>query len=168
MDQNTLLVVLIVFVAISAVALLMQAVALIGIFVVVRQVRSRIFLLWPQIERIVGVAKRTTEDAGKHLDTIGKTSTDMLGLAQRQLVKVDGLLDDASTRAKVQMERAEMVLDDTMTRFQSTVSVVQRSILRPIREVHGLVSGIRTAVQFLGRSSRSTVDHATSDEEMFI
>ena len=92
----------------------------------------------------------------------------MLGLAKQQLVKVDGLLDDASTRAKVQMERAEMVLDDTMTRFQSTVSVVQRGVLRPIREVHGFLTGIRTALQYLGRSSRSTVDHATSDEEMFI
>jgi hypothetical protein len=168
MDQNTLLVVLIVFVAISAVALLMQGVALIGVFLVIRQIRTKVFLVWPEIETIVGVAKRTTEDAGKHLNTIGKTSTDMLGLAKQQLVKVDGLLDDASTRAKVQMERAEMVLDDSMTRFQSTVSVVQRTVLRPIREVHGLVSGIRTAVQYLGRSSRSTVDHATSDEEMFI
>jgi hypothetical protein len=168
MDQNTLLVVLIVFVAISAIALVMQGVALIGIFVEVRQLRSRVFLLWPQIETIVGLAKQTTEDAEKHLNTIGKTSTDMLVLAKQQLVKVDGLLDDASTRAKVQMERAEMVLDDTMTRFQSTVSVVQRGILRPIREIHGFVSGIRTAVQYLGRSSRSTVDHATSDEEMFI
>ncbi len=168
MDQNNLLVVLIVFVAISAIALLMQGVALIGILFVVRQVRNRVFLLWPQIETIVGVAKKTTEDAGKHLNTIGQTSTDMLGLAKQQLVKVDGLLDDASTRAKVQMERAEMVLDDTMTRFQSTVSVIQRGILRPIREVHGFVSGIRTAIQYFGRSSRSTVDHATSDEEMFI
>lgn len=168
MDQNNLLVVLIVFVAISAIALLMQGFALIGIFVVMRQLRSRIFLLWPQIETIVGAAKRTTEDAGRHLDTIGKTSSDMLGLAKQQLVKVDGLLDDASTRAKVQMERAEMVLDDTMTRFQSTVSVVQRGVLRPIREVHGFLSGIRTALQYLSRSSRSTVDHATSDEEMFI
>ncbi len=168
MDQNTLLVVLIVFVAICAVALLMQGVALLGVFLVVRQLRSKVLLVWPQIETIVGAAKRTTEDAGKHLNTIGKTSTDMLGLAKQQLVKVDGLLDDASTRARVQMERAEMVLDDSMTRFQSTVSVVQRSILRPIREVHGLVSGIRTAVQYFGRGSRSTVDHATSDEEMFI
>ena len=61
-----------------------------------------------------------------------------------------------------------MVLDDTMTRVQSTVSVVQRTLLRPIREVQGVVSGFRTAVQHLGRASRSTVDHATSDEEMFI
>jgi hypothetical protein len=104
----------------------------------------------------------------KNADKIAVTSLNILDLSKQQLTKVDSLLTDASTRAKVQMERAEMVLDDTMTRVQSTVSVVQRSVLRPIREVHGVLSGVRTAVQHLGRASRSTVDHATSDEEMFI
>ena len=168
MDQNTLILVLTIFVAVSAIALLIQAVALVGVFVIARQVRTKLFGVWPQVEEIVGIAKRTTQGAEKHIDQIGSTSISMLGLAKQQLVRVDELLNDASTRAKVQMERAEMVLDDTMTRVQSTVSVVQRGVLRPIKEVHGVLSGVRTAIQHLGRSSRSTVDHATSDEEMFI
>jgi hypothetical protein len=61
-----------------------------------------------------------------------------------------------------------MVLDDTMGRAQETVSIVQRTVLRPIREIHGVLSGIRTSIAHLGRSGRPTVDHATSDEEMFI
>jgi hypothetical protein len=168
MDEHTLITVLTVFVAVATIALLIQAAALLGTFLVIRQLRTRIFAIWPQFEEIVGVAKKTAYSTEKHLDAIGSTSNHMLGIAKQQLVKVDGLLNDASTRAKVQMERAEMVLDDTMTRVQSTVSVVQRGVLRPIREVHGIVSGVRTAIQHFGRSSRSTVDHATSDEEMFI
>jgi hypothetical protein len=89
-------------------------------------------------------------------------------VTKQQLTKVDELLTDASTRAKVQMERAEMVMDDTMTRVQETVSVVQRGVLRPVREVHGIVAGVRMAILHLTRGSRPTVDHATSDEEMFI
>ena len=168
MDQNTLLILLTIFVAISAIALLIQAVSLLGMFLVTRKLRDKVFEVWPQVQEIVGVAKRTAQGAEKHVDSIGATSASILGLARQQLVKVDDLVSDASTRAKVQMERAEMVLDDTMTRVQSTVSVVQRGVLRPIREVHGVVSGFRTAIQHLGRGSRSTVDHATSDEEMFI
>jgi len=61
-----------------------------------------------------------------------------------------------------------MVLDDTMTRVQETVSIVQRGVLRPVREVHGILSGVRTAIAHIGRGGRPTVDHATSDEEMFI
>ncbi len=168
MDNNTLLILLTIFVATAAIALLIQAVALVGVFLVAKKMQAKVFEVWPQIQGIVAVAKRTTEGAEKHIDTIGSTSVSILGVAKQQLVKVDELLSDASTRAKVQMERAEMVLDDTMARVQSTVSVVQRGVVRPIREVQGVVTGVRTAIQHFGRSSRSTVDHATSDEEMFI
>ena len=168
MDQHTLLILLTIFIAISAIALLIQAVSLIGMFLVARQVREKLFAVWPEIQEIVGIAKRTAQGAEKNADRIASTSLGILDITKQQLVKVDDLLTDASTRAKVQMERAEMVLDDTMTRVQSTVSVVQRTVLRPIREVHGVLSGVRTAVQHFGRASRSTVDHATSDEEMFI
>jgi len=168
MDQHTLLILLMIFIAISAIALLIQAVSLVGMFLVTRQMRQKVFAIWPEIQEIVGIAKRTAHGAEKNADRIASTSLGILDITKQQLVKVDELLTDASTRAKVQMERAEMVLDDTMTRVQSTVSVVQRTVLRPIREVHGVLSGVRTAVQHFGRGNRSTVDHATSDEEMFI
>jgi len=60
------------------------------------------------------------------------------------------------------------VLDDTMTRVQQTVGVVQRGVVTPVREIHGIISGIRTAISHLSRRGRTTVEHVTSDEEMFI
>jgi hypothetical protein len=165
MDQNTLLVV---FVALAAVALLGQAVALIGLLLIVRDIRNKTMSIWPQIESIVAVSKRSADRIETHITRIGATSVAILDVTKQQLVKVDELLSDASTRARVQMERAEMVLDDTMTRVQETVSIVQRGVLRPVREVHGILSGLRTAIAHLGRGGRPTVDHATSDEEMFI
>jgi hypothetical protein len=66
------------------------------------------------------------------------------------------------------MDRVELVLDDAMSRTQQTVAVVQRGILSPIREVNGMLAGLRTAIMTLARGSRPTVDHATADEEMFI
>jgi hypothetical protein len=165
MDQNTLLVV---FVALAAIALLGQAVALLGLLLIAREIRKKIMAVWPQIEDIVAVSKRSVDRIETHVTRIGATSVAILDVTKQQLVKVDELLSDASTRARVQMERAEMVLDDTMTRVQETVSIVQRGVLRPVREVHGILSGFRTALAHLGRGGRPTVDHATSDEEMFI
>ena len=168
MDQNTLLILLIIFVAISAIALSIQGISLLFLYLAVRQLRTKVLGLWPEIEQIVGSAKRTTQGVEKNAEKIASTSLGILDMSKQQLGKVDDLLTDATNQTKVQMERAEMVLDDTMTRVQSTVSVVQRSVIRPIREVQGIVSGVRTAVQHFGRVNRSTVDHATSDEEMFI
>jgi hypothetical protein len=165
MDQNTLL---IIFIGIAAVALLGGSVALVGLLLVARDIQGKVLASWPQIESILAISKRSAEQAEKHIGKIGATSVAILDLTRQQLVKVDELLSDASTRAKVQMERAEMVLDDTMTRVQETVGVVQKGVLRPVREVHGIVSGIGAMLAYLGRRGRPTVEHATSDEEMFI
>lgn len=168
MDQNTLLILLIIFVAISAVALFIQAATLLGLFLVARDIRTKVLAVWPELQQIIGVSRRTVERVEKHVEKIGATSVEIVDNGKQQVAKVDELLNDATARAKVQMERAEMVLDDTMTRFQETVAIVQRNVLRPVREVQGVWSGICTALQYLGRRTRSTVDHATSDEEMFI
>jgi len=164
MNQTTLLSILSVFVAICAIALLGQAVALLGLFIVARDLRAKIFAAWPQIESIIGASKRTE----RHIARIGDSSVTILDVTKQQIVRVDELLNDAGIRAKVQMERAEMVLDDTMTRVQQTVGILQRGVLTPVREIYGLVSGIRTALAHLGRGNRPTVEHVTSDEEMFI
>jgi hypothetical protein len=168
MDDHLLLILLTIFVIVSAVALLIQACMLIGLLVVARRLQEKIMPLIPEVAGILGVVKRTAERVEKHVETIGTTSSAILDVTKQQLARVDELLSDATIRAKVQMERAEMVLDDTMTRVQQTVSHVQSGVLRPVREVQGILAGIRTALAHLGRAGRSTVDHATSDEEMFI
>jgi hypothetical protein len=168
MNETTLLTIMAIFVAIAAIALLGQAVALVGLFMVARDMRSKVFASWPQIESIIGASKRTVEQAEQHIGKIGNSGVAILDVTRQQLVRVDELLGDASMRAKVQLERAEMVLDDTMTRVQQTVSIVQRGVLSPVREVHGIISGIRTAFTHLSRGGRPTVEHVTSDEEMFI
>jgi hypothetical protein len=165
MDQNTLL---IIFIGISALAMLGGAVALIGIFLIARDVRGKFLQAWPEIQSIIMSSKRTVERAEKQIATIGESSSAILDTTMLQLAKVDDLLSEASTRARVQLERAEMVLDDTMTLVQETVGIVQKGVLRPVREVHGIFAGIRTTIAYLGRASRSTVERATSDEEMFI
>lgn len=168
MDEHTLLILLTIFVAVAALAMLIQAGTLLGLFFVARKLQEKVTPLIPQVEGILGVTRRTIERVEKHIEKIGTTSGAILDTTKLQLARVDELLGDATTRAKVQMERAEMVLDDTMTRVQQTVSVVQSGVLRPVREVHGLLAGIRGALAHLSRGRRPTVDHVTSDEEMFI
>jgi len=168
MNQTTLLTIMAVFVVIAAIALLGQALALVGLLIVARDLRTKLMGSWPQIESIIGSSKRTVEQAELHLGKIGSASIAILDATKLQLVRVDELLSDATMRAKVQLERAEMVLDDTMTRVQQTVSIVQRGVLSPVREVHGIISGLRTAFSHLSRGARTTVEHVTSDEEMFI
>jgi hypothetical protein len=168
MDQNNLVLVMTIFVVLAAIAMIAQAISLVGMLLAVQKIRAKIFAVWPDIESVIRTSKQTVESSSRQIEKISSASAAIVDLTKQRALKVDDLLGDATTRAKVQMERAEMVLDDTMTRVQQTVSIVQSGVIRPIREVHGIISGIRTAIAYLGRSGRPTVDHATSDEEMFI
>jgi hypothetical protein len=168
MDDHLLLTLLTIFVGMVAIAFVAIAIASVGLLFVARDVRAKVMTAWPEIEGILGTSRRTADRAEKHMATIGASGVAILEVTKQQLAKVDELLTDASTRAKVQMERAEMVMDDAMTRVQETVSVVQRGVLRPLREVHGILAGVRMAIAHLSRGSRPTVNRATSDEEMFI
>jgi hypothetical protein len=165
MDQNT---VLTIFVIVSAIALLLQLATLFGLFVVARKLQQAIIPMIPQIQGIIGTTRRTVDTVSTQIEKIGNTSSAILDVTKQRVHKIDDLLNDATSRAKVQMDRAEMVLDDSMTRVQQTVTAVQSGVLRPVREVYGVFTGLRTALAYLGRPGRATVDHATSDEEMFI
>ena len=75
---------------------------------------------------------------------------------------------DASSRAKVQMDHAEDVLDNTLTRVNQTVTSVHGTILRPIREITGVAAGVKAAVGHLLKGAPANVAQVTTDEEMFI
>lgn len=164
----TLQIIVVIGVIVAAIALVLQLGTLFAMFLMVKKLQTLIVGVWPQVEGIVAVTKRTTENVEKHVAKIGDSSTAILEVTRQQVSKIDDFLNDATTRAKVQIERAEMVLDDTMGRTQETVSIVQRTVLRPIREINGLLSGVKTTLSHLSRGGRPTVDHATADEEMFI
>lgn len=168
MDQQALLILLTVFVGLATFAMLVQAATLLGLFLAAREIKAKVLPLINPAMGILDASKRTLTNVEGHIDRIGTQSTSILDVTKQQLAKVDELLTDASSRAKVQMERAELMMDDTMSRVQHTVSVVQSGVIRPVKEIQGVYAGIRTAIAHLGRGGRETVDHATSDEEMFI
>jgi hypothetical protein len=55
-----------------------------------------------------------------------------------------------------------------MSRVQGTVTSVQSSIVRPLREISGVAAGVRSAVAHLLKGSPANVAQVTADEEMFI
>jgi hypothetical protein len=168
MDDHALLIVMTVFVILAAVSMVVQAAVCVGLFIAFKRLQEKIVPLIPQAKNILETSQHVLETTQKFATDISARAISIADLSKDQVVKVDELLTDVSARAKVQMERAEMVLDDSMGRAQKTVVLVQRGLLKPVKEIHGLLSGVRAGLSFLGRSGRPTVDHATADEEMFI
>jgi len=169
MDKQTIFLILIaVFVGISAVALIFQAAMLYGTYRVARELRDKVLPLTVKAESLLDTSRSTLEDARGRISDIMNTASQILNAAKVQMATVEEVLQDASIRTRRQMERAEIVVDDALTRAQDTVEMVQRGILSPIRGISGVAAGVRAAVQFLLRGTRPSPDQVTVDEEMFI
>jgi len=167
-NPDMLLAVLTFFVAISGVALLIQAALLFGIYKTTKAIQSEALSILPQAKSILAKAEGTIDDSRKHIVEITAKANDIMDLGKAQLVKLDEVVTDASARAKVQLERAELVVDDTMSRVHHSVTAVHTGIIKPIREIQGLTTGLRTAIQHFVRGQRPSVAQATQDDEMFI
>lgn len=182
MTDSALLDVMAAFVIISAIALCIQAGMLIGMYKTTKALQQAITPLVPKVEDLVNKAtpliptvenlvtkaSSTVEQSSKQITEITARTTEILDSTKRQIAIVENLVGDAASRAKVQMERVELVLDDALSRTHETVAVVHDGIMRPLREMTGIAAGVRAALGSFARGQRPTVDRATSDEEMFI
>ena len=167
MDQQTLLTVMTAFVIIAAVALIIQAAMLAGIYKASRGLQQNVQRLLPRIESVLDTSRQTIEDSRKQIADITAKTGEILDLTRKQVNRVDEILEDAAARARVQLDRAEMVLDDAMARTQRTVALVEGGIVKPIQQIQGVAAGIRTAITFLMRGRPNPSD-AHADEERFL
>jgi ElaB/YqjD/DUF883 family membrane-anchored ribosome-binding protein len=168
MDQTQLLYVMTGFVVIAAIALCIQAGMLVAISKKTKQMYDTIQPLVPKVESLVESTTKTVDQSQKQITEITTLANEILVSTKNQLAAVEEVVIDATARAKIQMERVELVLDDTINRAHETVATVHSGIMRPLRELNGIAAGVRTALNYLGRGNRPSVDQATSDEEMFI
>jgi ElaB/YqjD/DUF883 family membrane-anchored ribosome-binding protein len=168
MDTNALIYVMTAFVVIAAIALCIQAGMMAAMYRTTKAMQTQIQPLLPKVESLVDSTKTTVEQSRKQIVDITARANEILESTKRQLTMVEDVVSDASARAKVQLERVDLVLDDTLNRAHETVATVHDGIMRPLREMNGIAAGIKTALAYLARGNRPSVDQATSDEEMFI
>ena len=157
MDEHTLLVIMATFVAVAGVALGFQAATLFGIYRASKSTQETINRLAPKIETFVETSRAAIQDSREVLDA-----------TKQQLETIQDLVTDGAVRARRQMDHAELVLDDAMDRAQSTIAAVHKGVIKPIREINAVATGLRAAIHYFMRGTRPSPDQVTVDEEMFI
>ena len=168
MDEHLLLEVMAGFVIVSAIALLVQAGYLFGIYKAVRTMQNDAARVLPKVETLVASSQAAVEDGRVRVAELTTKVHALMDTSQKQLNTVDEFLSDAVARGRVQMDRAEMFLDDAMNRAQDTVHMVHGTVITPLRQINGVATGLRAALQYFLRGNRPSPDRATVDEEMFI
>lgn len=155
-------------IVVSALALILQALLMLGVYKTSMATRDQVTAIAGHVETFVESAQRNFEQTRKQISEVATKTSQVLDLTHKQLVRIDDVLGEATTRAKIQMDRVELILDDTLSRLHEMTALLQKGVLRPVREINAVAAGIQAALGYLLRSQRTSVEQATHDEEMFI
>jgi hypothetical protein len=189
MDQGSTLNLLVVAIAILSVTALIQCAFLIGLLIGARRLFRMLEQVQQKIEPVLAAARASMEEARSeihevagnvkeatvHLNaltaragSIAEKAEEIVDLGRLQVVRVNDLMEDVVDRVRSQLDRAETVAAHTLDRYDEVTDTLYRGLLRPLREINGILAGLNTAVAYLFRNKRTNVSEATQDDEMFI
>jgi hypothetical protein len=153
------------FVALTAAAIVAQAVVMIAIYVLSKRLSE-------QVERFMKDTREMMVPIGPIAENLRTASANLveIGLAARdQFRRVEAMVTDTGEALHLQLERFDRVSQNVIDRINETAEIVQESVVRPAREVAAVAKGLtRTFGAFFFGKGRSTVDQARQDEELFI
>jgi hypothetical protein len=155
-------------VALAWVTTLLTAVVVLAMYRTSKRMEDRVGPVLDKAGPILDTARSIVDDAKPKIEDIIEKASEMTALARDQVARLDALVTETAERARLQIDRVDILVSDTVDRVQETTMAVQSTILKPVREINGVVSGVRAALSALAQRNRASVDHATQDEEMFI
>ena len=155
-------------IALAALCFLVQAITMIVLQRSVKRLKDRIEPLVDKAGPTLDLVHATAIELLPKLLAVSTDAVEISRTAREQVNRVGELLTEISGMAKAQVARIDGAVESTVGSVQHAGESVKDAVLRPVREVNGVVAGIKTAISVYSHGRRQSVDHATQDEEMFI
>jgi hypothetical protein len=155
-------------VILSGLSMLGGAVAMAALYRTVKKLSDEVTPLIPETRKTLASAHEALVEIRKDVHQVTVKSSEVLDSAKSQLAHFNEARAEFTDRARTQAEKLEIVLDDAMSRFQDMTERVEGTVMKPIREVNGIMAGVRAALDMLRLGRRKVITQATQDEEMFI
>jgi hypothetical protein len=153
MENLTLL-----FIAVTAAAVVLQAGILVALYLGARQSSARIEALAFEVRMKVLPAVETAQmmlaELQPKLTVIADNLTETTLSVRAQVERMDATMNDAVDRARLQIIRADELLTRTLDRVEETSDMVHKTVISPVRQFSGLIQGVTAGVEFLLGSRR--------------
>src|SRR4030095_2433168 len=171
-SETTLLTV---FTGIVALAFLLQSLACIGLFRVVRKLSQRlegmsaettkkILSLSSNLDELLATFCRIAvkvEGIPEHVSAATK-------LVHQRAVDLDSFVEETTDAARLQVAKIQDLVETSSTKIEETFDMVQKGIVAPVNEIAALIRGLKVGLGFFFRGRRSPSSQSHHDEEMFI
>jgi len=150
-----------VFVALTAVAVALQAGVLLAIFLVLRKTSERLESLATEVKTkvlpTVEQAQTILADVRPKLQAVSEDVRESTATVREEIQRIDAAVNDVVDRARLQVIRADELLSRTLDRVEQTSEMVHKTVISPVRQLSGLMQGISVGLEFLfaGRGRRN-------------
>ncbi len=156
-----------------AVAVLMQAGAMVGIWVAIKKIHVELQGIRADVkQRLDPLTQSVGEmlaNSREPVRTITQNLAEISGILRERTTRVDEAVADLVDKSRQQAARIDQMVTDLVAKVETTSEVVQNKILVPLNEVSAVVKGVRTGLEFFfSRRRGTTVTEAVQDEQLFI
>lgn len=162
------------FIAVTSIAVVVQAGILVALYFSVRQRGARMEALATEVKNKALPAIETVQnilvELRPRIEVMSVNFSESSTLVRNQLARIDATLTDALDRTRLQVIRADELLNRTMDKVEETSEIVHQTVISPLRQVNGLLAAIGTGLEvFLGQKRRQPKNGAgVPQDEMFI
>lgn len=162
-----------IFVIVAALAIIIQAGILFGVFKTMREIqrdlegtradmKQRFDPLMTSVTDLVNESREPLRNISSNLAEVTRTLRDRTD-------HVDAIVADFADRTRLQIIRVDQLVTDLVHRVEQTAEVVQRNVLAPMQEVSAVMKGVRSGLEFLfSRRRNPRAAEVTQDEQLFI
>jgi len=170
MDDNLLRI----FIAVTTFAIVVQAGILVGLYLTVRKSTEKMEALATEVKGkalpTIDTVQNLLVELRPKIETLSTNAAESSNLVRNQLGRIDATLTDALDRTRLQVIRADELLNRTMDKVEDTTEIVHKTVVSPLRQVNGLMAAVSTGVEvFFGQKRRHPKNGAgVPQDEMFI
>jgi len=163
---------LIVFIVATALAVLVQAGILAGMYFALRKTSAKVESLAEEVKtKVLPTAELAhammTELRPKIENVVDNVSVSTT-ILRTQMERVDATLTDIIDRTRLQVIRADEFVNSTMDKLEETREAVQRTVVSPVRHISGLMHGVTTGLEAFFSRRRERNSATVPQDEMFI
>jgi hypothetical protein len=167
-----------VFIALTGLAVLLQACVLLAMYLAMRKSGDRMEALAAEVKTkflpTVEQAQAMLTEIRPKLEIIAENLAETTTAMRVQVLRVDATVNDVVDRARLQVIRADELLSRTLDRVEQTSDMVHKTVISPVRRLSGLMQGITAGLEFLfsrqGRRNGGSREERrpVPQDEMFI
>jgi methyl-accepting chemotaxis protein len=165
--------VLTIFIIIAAAAIVLQALAMFGIYTAIRRLQGEVSSIRAEVlRRLDPLTQSVTDivtDTREPLRTVMSNLVEVSRALREGTNSVDAVLDELLDKFRLQVVRFDETITDLLEKIEKTTTTVQRNIIGPVTEVSAILKGLQVGLDFfLSRRRSSRTSDVPQDEQMFI